>query len=35
MRGTLVIYLDGIQMGSHHVLAAVGRTQTERSTCWA
>ena len=21
----LVIYLDGIQMGSHHVLAAVGR----------
>ena len=32
----LVIYLDGIQMGSHHVLAAVGvGTQTERSTCWA
>ena len=31
----LVIYLDGIQMGSHHVLAAVGVTQTERSTCWA
>ena len=29
-----MIYLDGIQMGSHHVLAAVG-DQTERSTCWA
>ena len=24
MRDLLVIYLDGIQMGSHHVLAAVG-----------
>ena len=34
--GPLVIYLDGIQMGSHHVLAAVrrGLSRKER-TCWA
>ena len=32
----LIIYLDGIQFGNHHVLAAVGvDAQTGRSTCSA
>ena len=31
----LIIYLDGIQFGNHHVLAAVGVDEDGRSTCSA